>query len=114
MLMDQARESYDLVIVDTPPLLSATDAVAAGTLADANLFLVCWGRTPRAVVLAALRFFSLCRIAVNGIILTHVNLCEYERYGNVPDSIPYRRASYGSLLTTPPKALPPQPRWGAL
>jgi capsular exopolysaccharide synthesis family protein len=100
-LMDQARDQYDFVIIDTPPLLAATDAAAVGALADANLFLVGWGTTPRTVVMAALRFFSLCRIAVDGIVLTQVNLRRFAKYRDIPESIPYRSASYRTALTAP-------------
>jgi capsular exopolysaccharide synthesis family protein len=90
-LIDWTRERYDLVIVDTPPLLDATDAASVGMLADANLLLVRWGKTPHTVVMAALRFLSLCRIAVDGMILTRVDLRRFAKYGDTPESIPYRR-----------------------
>jgi polysaccharide biosynthesis transport protein len=105
-LLDRARVRYDLMIVDTPPLLAATDAAAIGTWADVNLFLVRWGKTPRTVVLAALRFFSLCRIAVDGIIMTQVNLRRLAKYDDVLESIPYRSASYRRGSTAPGQSLP--------
>ena len=113
-LMDRARARYDLVIVDTPPLLAATDAIAIGTWADVNLFLVRWGKTPRTVVMAALRFFSLCQIAVDGIILTRVNFRRFAKYGDMPECIPYRSASYRTPLTAPRGVLPLRPSESAL
>jgi polysaccharide biosynthesis transport protein len=90
-IIECVRDQYDLVIVDTPPLLPAADAASVGVFADANLFLVRWGRTPRADVMAALRFLSLCQIAADGIIMTQVNLRRQAKYGDYYESATYRR-----------------------
>jgi succinoglycan biosynthesis transport protein ExoP len=107
-LIERARERYDLVIVDTPPLLATTDAAAVGALADANLFLVRWGKTPRKLVMAALRFFSLCRIAVDGVIMTQVNLRRLASYDDPCETVPYRSIPYHRALTGPVEAFPPR------
>jgi len=46
-LLDQFRGHYDLVIIDTPPLLPVTDAAVAATLADGAIVVVRHGRTTR-------------------------------------------------------------------
>src|SRR5450756_2218277 len=44
-LMDRLREEYDVIIVDTPPILPVTDAVVASSLADGVILVVQAGRT---------------------------------------------------------------------
>jgi capsular exopolysaccharide synthesis family protein len=101
-ILGQARDWYDLVIVDTPPLLPAPDAAIVGALADANVLLVRWGRTPRSAVMAALRFLALCRIGVDGIILTQVNLRRQAKYGDTYEGPVYRRTSQAPARVLPP------------
>lgn len=47
MLMQEFREMAEFVIIDTPPLFAATDAVALASLSDATLLVVREGRTSR-------------------------------------------------------------------
>ncbi len=42
-----ARESYDMVIIDTPPLLAFSDALVASSLADGAIVVLRSGATPR-------------------------------------------------------------------
>lgn len=48
------EKNYDLVIYDTPPVLSAADALAIGSLTSGVIFLVQSEKTPRKMVLDAL------------------------------------------------------------
>ena len=43
-------KAFDYVIIDVPPLGPVVDVRAAASLFDAFLFVVEWGRTPRAIV----------------------------------------------------------------
>lgn len=45
--LDGLSSSYDLIILDTPPVLVASDAVVLGKSADGVVFVVCAGRTDR-------------------------------------------------------------------
>jgi polysaccharide biosynthesis transport protein len=100
-LFRRLREEYDLVIVDTPPILAVSDAMALSTQADATLFAVRWGVTPRAAVKIGLRRMlgSSHRRNFTGIILTMVNAREHSRYGH-EDSALYTKEliSYHSSI----------------
>ena len=50
-----ARQHYDIVVIDSPPIIPFSDALSLSALADATLFLVRWGRTPIKVASAALK-----------------------------------------------------------
>lgn len=82
-LFRRLRDEYDLVMIDTPPILAVSDAMALSTQADATLFAVRWGITPRAAVKLGLRRLlgSSRRSTVAGIVLTMVNTREHSRYG---------------------------------
>ena len=61
-LLDEARETFDLVIVDTPPVLAVTDAAIITRLAGATLLVCRAGVTEYGEVTA-----SLARLAQNGV-----------------------------------------------
>jgi Mrp family chromosome partitioning ATPase len=72
---------YDLVILDTPPILAVADAAALGPLADACLFLVHWAETPREVVLGALKQVKALNMRVTGLVLSQVDVTRHAKYG---------------------------------
>ena len=54
-LVETLRGRFDMVIIDTPPLLPVTDAAVAAALADGVVVLVRYGKTSRTQVLSAVR-----------------------------------------------------------
>lgn len=77
----QLRQRYDLILLDTPPVLSSAEAALIGRFADATLFIVRWGRTSTHEVIAGLRELSLCGIARVSLVLDRVDprlLPQYE------------------------------------
>jgi uncharacterized protein involved in exopolysaccharide biosynthesis/Mrp family chromosome partitioning ATPase len=68
-LLEEARQAYDIVIIDTPPVMTSADAARIGRFADTRLLLVRWGRTSWDEMTAAVGFFRLCRIALDGIVM---------------------------------------------
>jgi capsular exopolysaccharide synthesis family protein len=53
-LVDELRERYEVVILDTAPVLPLADTRVLSPLADSVLMVVRWGRTPHSVVRTAL------------------------------------------------------------
>jgi len=84
-----ARAAYDIVIVDTPPVLAVPDARVIGQQADAVLYAVRWNGTPRSAVREGLRLLETVNVRVAGLVLTQIDLKGMERYGYG------RYASYG-------------------
>lgn len=68
-LIDGLRRDYDLVIVDTAPLLHASDAIAIGRLADASLVVVREGTALADDVRQSLARLLEMRIPVVGVAL---------------------------------------------
>jgi succinoglycan biosynthesis transport protein ExoP len=73
-------ESYDLVILDCPPVMAFSDSRIIARLADYTIFLIFWAKTPREVALTAL---SLLRTVTDrvGIVVNKVDLSKHARYG---------------------------------
>jgi Mrp family chromosome partitioning ATPase len=91
-LFRRLRDEYDLVIIDTPPILAVSDAMALSNHADATLLAVRWGVTPRAAVqLAQRRLLGSSKDGpAIGIVLTMVNPRLHARYG-FADSASYTK-----------------------
>ncbi|MEQ1863673.1 MAG: polysaccharide biosynthesis tyrosine autokinase [Micropepsaceae bacterium] len=73
-LMITLRGQYDLVIVDSAPLLPVHDTLTLSQLSDVALFVAQSGKTPREAVIAALRSLKSMKVAVAGIALTRTKL----------------------------------------
>jgi capsular exopolysaccharide synthesis family protein len=57
-LFARAKAEFDMILVDTPPMLSMSDARIAGRLADAVVFVARAGQTTREAVIAAHQRFA--------------------------------------------------------
>jgi Mrp family chromosome partitioning ATPase len=68
-LIDEARQAYDVVIIDTPPVTTSPDSALIAKFADTRLFLVRWGRTSWDEMTAAVGFLRLCRVGLDGIVI---------------------------------------------
>jgi succinoglycan biosynthesis transport protein ExoP len=71
-LLNSQRESYDLILVDTPPLLHVADAVVVGNLVDTILMIVRSGVTRRQMMLRAIettrrQCLAFMALVVNGV-----------------------------------------------
>jgi len=73
-------KQFDLVILDTPPLITVSDALVAARLADYIVFFVQWERTSREVAVKALKQMRDLDKQV-GVVLARVNVRRYLRYG---------------------------------
>jgi len=81
-IIEEAALKYDLVIIDTPPILAVSDAAMVARVVDTSLFIVKWATTSRDTVVQALKQLKSldCRIA--GTVLNQVNLNEMASYGD--------------------------------
>jgi polysaccharide biosynthesis transport protein len=69
-LLSSFRETYNLIFIDSPPMLHMTDARVAGRFADAVVLIARAGRTSRDAMLTAKARFDDDRTCVLGAILT--------------------------------------------
>jgi len=71
-LLAEARRDYDLIVIDSPPIMRVPDAMLLARGADAVAMVVSWRRTPRRLVREAMRRLSLAPDQPAGIVLTRV------------------------------------------
>jgi polysaccharide biosynthesis transport protein len=79
-LIDRLRESFDLVIVDLPPLVPIIDANAAAHLVDCMILVIEWGRTKIGVVRHALDTAPNLQHAIIGAVLNKTNMDNLPQY----------------------------------
>jgi Mrp family chromosome partitioning ATPase len=72
-VLDRFRSDYDVIFVDTPPMLQMTDARVTARLADAVVLVARSGKTTRDALLAARDRLYEDRIEVLGTILNGWN-----------------------------------------
>jgi len=74
------RAEYDLIVIDSPPVMAVSDAMVLSHLVDTSILLVRWASTPRPVVLGALRNFRALGGQVAGTVLSRVDLMRHAAY----------------------------------
>jgi capsular exopolysaccharide synthesis family protein len=78
-LLSDLRARYDLIIIDTPPIISVTDAGIIGAMVDGVLMVIQAGRTQRGIVRHAEEILHQAHAKVLGHVLTNIeyHLPEY-------------------------------------
>ena len=71
-IIDHFSHAYDLVIVDTPPILAATDSSVIGKHAGTTLLVMRHGKHSETELRESMRLLGGAGVDVNGIVLTDV------------------------------------------
>jgi tyrosine-protein kinase Etk/Wzc len=84
-LVDEASRTYDVVIVDVPPVLAVTDAAIVGRLAGTNFLVLRFAEhAPREIELT-LKRLEQAGVRVHGVVMNAVtqraSAYGYHRYG---------------------------------
>ncbi|CAO3409979.1 GumC family protein [Azospirillum largimobile] len=87
-LLVELSERYDVVVLDTPPVLSVSDALILAPLADRILYVVRWARTAASLAGAGIKQVRQVGGRVSGAVLSMVNAREHANleYGARPPS----------------------------
>ncbi len=80
-LMKEIRTAYDVVIIDTPPVLVVPDARTIAQHVDALLFAVHWDSTEQNQVTEGLRMLASVNIRPSGVVLSQIDMKGMRRYG---------------------------------
>lgn len=88
-----ARQQYDYIIIDTPPVLVVPDARVIGQSVDAILYTVRWDSTTKRQVSQGIKSFASVGLRITGLVLGQISPRGMKRYGYGGDYGAY--GSYG-------------------
>ena len=77
----EAREQFDVVLFDSPPLLAVTDAAVLSTMVDGTILVIRMGATARQAVRRALGQLHAVHARVLGAVMNDVDLRKSSYYG---------------------------------
>lgn len=80
-LLAELAERFDLVVIDSPPLMAAADARILCRIVDATVLAVRWGKTRRRVARLSVRQLELAGARLAGGLLTMVDTRRNAQYG---------------------------------
>ena len=90
-VVDSLRGEFELVIIDTPPVMATDDGLALSQIADETILVVRWRETRVDVVLAAMRQLRASGASMRGVVLSQVDTRQYAKYGFVDSDFASRR-----------------------
>ena len=79
--LSQLRSRYDLIIIDSSPVLAVADARILSSVADATVFVTKWRDTKREAAIHGVQQTLEAGANLAGVLLTQVNVREHARYG---------------------------------
>ncbi len=79
--LSRARQRYDFVVIDTPPVLAVPDARVIGQLVDAIIYSVKWDETRRQQLTKGLRTLETVGLSITGLVLGQIDPKGARRYG---------------------------------
>ncbi|MEI9989857.1 MAG: polysaccharide biosynthesis tyrosine autokinase [Rhizomicrobium sp.] len=80
LLVTNLSKAFDMVIIDSAPMLPVNDTKILSRMADAVLFVVRWEKTPREAAVNALRSLADVHAPVVGIALTRADSKRFRYY----------------------------------
>lgn len=80
-LLRRLEELFDLVILDTPPLLAVSDALVLVRNVDKTIYLVRWATTDRSAVQSGLKQLRETSADIGGLVLSLVDIRKSAQYG---------------------------------
>lgn len=78
--LDRVEREYDVIVIDTPPLMAASDACALSRKADTTVLVVRWSSTPREAVVHSMRQLTRAGGHLAGALLTMVDVKKHAEY----------------------------------
>ncbi|MEH2505992.1 succinoglycan biosynthesis transport protein ExoP [Bradyrhizobium sp. AZCC 1578] len=79
-VLDYFRHRYELIVIDSPPLVPLVDGRALAELADRIILALAWDQTPREVLSHAMDLLSPVSDRIMGTVLTRVDLSRLQFY----------------------------------
>jgi polysaccharide biosynthesis transport protein len=93
-LLDDARRHFDIVLVEGPPVMLVADSLVLARYVDTTILLVRWATTSRVWIEATLRCMRENSVAIDGLVLTRVDLSRHARMRFSDQCAQYLRQRY--------------------
>ncbi len=90
-LLQQLSAAFQMVMLDTPPILAVSDALLLVRTVDKTIFVVRWERTRRDIAINGLKAVYDAGARVGGLVLSQVNLRKHARYDYTDSGVYYYR-----------------------
>ena len=82
-VIETARDKYDMIFLDVPPVLMVTDARVIGKHVDAILFAFKWDATHRDAVLSGVDLLRRFNLNITGLVMNQVDTKKLRAYGEI-------------------------------
>jgi len=96
-LLATLRQQYELVIIDTPPIMAVADAAIIGQKVDTTIYVARWSSTPREVIGNGIKQLLKYNVKLAGLVLSQVDLQNRKQYGY--DDYSYYYGQYKAYYT---------------
>lgn len=80
-LLNSLKNTFDLIVIDSSPVLAVSDSRILSRMADKTIFVVRWAETRREVVRLGLKQILEAGGDLAGVVLSMVNVKKHSRYG---------------------------------
>lgn len=92
-LLAEARNTYDLVVLDSAPVLPVSDSRVISRQADKTVFVVRWAETPKEAAIGGIRELRHFNADIAGVVLSAVDTTKQAKYGHGDGGYYYKRYS---------------------
>lgn len=97
-LLGVFAEVYDLILIDSPPVLAVSDSLVLSSLVDKVIYIVQWEATKRELAFSGVKSLLAVNADLAGIVLSKVDVRKHAKYG-YSDSGKYYYAKYNKYYT---------------
>ena len=87
--MREAREQYDRIVIDSPPVTGVSDPLVLLPLVQGVIFVVGFGKIRREIVTRTMQRLRECEAPLLGVVLNNIDLQSHAHY-----YYPYRYSYY--------------------
>lgn len=103
-IVSRLRETYDHVLIDTPPIGAVTDAAVLATIADGVILVVHAGKTRRQIVSRGIEQLRYINARIVGVILNNLRVSRIRYYPGYYHYYYYYSSHYGAEEAPPAAA----------